>query len=83
MRSAQRIQRGNLKLPDEMRQLAAYIVDSKSGHFEPQKFVDHYEAALAAGTVELRIPELRKGSYFPGFLEPFTRGVSSSNRLGW
>jgi len=23
-----------------------------------------------AGTVELRIPELRKGSYFPGFLEP-------------
>jgi putative transposase len=23
-----------------------------------------------AGAVELRIPELRKGSYFPGFLEP-------------
>jgi putative transposase len=23
-----------------------------------------------AGTVELRIPKLRKGSYFPGFLEP-------------
>ena len=23
-----------------------------------------------AGTVELRIPRLRKGSYFPGFLEP-------------
>ena len=23
-----------------------------------------------AGTVELRIPNLRKGSYFPGFLEP-------------
>lgn len=22
------------------------------------------------GTVELRIPKLRKGSYFPGFLEP-------------
>lgn len=26
-----------------------------------------------AGTVELRIPKLRKGSYFPG----------SSNRVGW
>ena len=25
-----------------------------------------------AGTVELRIPKLRKGSYFPGFLEPGT-----------
>lgn len=24
-----------------------------------------------AGTVELRIPKLRKGSYFPGFLEPW------------
>lgn len=23
-----------------------------------------------AGTVELRIPKLRKGPYFPGFLEP-------------
>lgn len=23
-----------------------------------------------AGTVDLRIPRLRKGSYFPGFLEP-------------
>src|SRR5262245_66667840 len=23
-----------------------------------------------AGTVELRIPKLRKGSYFPGFLDP-------------
>src|SRR4030088_762984 len=27
-----------------------------------------------AGTVELRIPKLRKGSYFPGFLEP--RGMA-------
>ena len=27
-------------------------------------------AETRAGTVELRIPKLRKGSYFPGFLEP-------------
>src|ERR671911_2042044 len=26
--------------------------------------------ATRVGTVELRIPKLRKGSYFPGFLEP-------------
>jgi putative transposase len=26
--------------------------------------------ATRAGTVELRIPNLRKGSYFPSFLEP-------------
>jgi Ku protein len=36
------------KLPDEMRQLAAHIVDTKSGHFEPDEFVDHYEAALVS-----------------------------------
>jgi putative transposase len=28
------------------------------------------EWGTRAGTVELRIPKLRKGSYFPGFLEP-------------
>jgi DNA end-binding protein Ku len=36
----------DLKLPDEMRKLAVHIVESKSGHFEPEKFADHYEAAL-------------------------------------
>jgi DNA end-binding protein Ku len=36
----------DLKLPDEMRQLAAHIVDSKTASFEPTKFVDHYETAL-------------------------------------
>jgi putative transposase len=27
-------------------------------------------SSMRAGTVELHIPELRKGSYFPAFLEP-------------
>ena len=31
-----------------------------------------------AGTVELRIPRLRKGSYFPGFLEPRRLGESAA-----
>ena len=30
----------------------------------------HRDWHTRAGTVELRIPKLRKGSYFPGFLEP-------------
>ena len=37
-----------------------------------------------AGTVELRIPKLRKGSYFPSFLEPrrmFTRSESPTVRV--
>jgi DNA end-binding protein Ku len=38
-------------LPDqniskEMLDLAKHIVDTKAGHFEPQKFEDHYEQAL-------------------------------------
>jgi DNA end-binding protein Ku len=36
----------DLKLPDEMRKLAAHIVETKAGHFEPKKFEDHYEKAL-------------------------------------
>jgi DNA end-binding protein Ku len=36
----------DLKLPGEMRELAAHIVDSKATHFEPTKFQDHYETAL-------------------------------------
>lgn len=35
-----------LKLPAEMKQLAAHIVDTKSAHFDPTNFVDHYETAL-------------------------------------
>jgi DNA end-binding protein Ku len=38
----------DLKLPGEMRELAMHIVESKAGHFHPEKFVDHYEAALVS-----------------------------------
>jgi DNA end-binding protein Ku len=36
----------DLKLPAEMSELAAHIVDSKATHFDPGKFTDHYETAL-------------------------------------
>jgi DNA end-binding protein Ku len=35
-----------LKLPAEMLKLAAHIVETKAGHFEPKTFEDHYEQAL-------------------------------------
>jgi DNA end-binding protein Ku len=35
-----------LKLPAEMKDLAAHIVDSKTTHFDPSRSVDHYETAL-------------------------------------
>jgi len=36
----------DLKLPDEMKELAAHIVESKIEQFDPKKFEDHYENAL-------------------------------------
>jgi DNA end-binding protein Ku len=36
----------DLKLPAEMKQLAGHIIDTKSSHFDPKKFEDHYENAL-------------------------------------
>jgi DNA end-binding protein Ku len=38
----------DVKVTDDMLELAKRIVDSKIGHFEPAKFEDHYEAALRA-----------------------------------
>jgi DNA end-binding protein Ku len=35
-----------LKLPAEMKDLAAHIVDSKTIRFDPAQFIDHYETAL-------------------------------------
>jgi DNA end-binding protein Ku len=36
----------DVKITKDMLDLAKHIVQSKAGHFEPQKFEDHYEAAL-------------------------------------
>ena len=37
----------DVKITKDMLDLARHIVEQKSGHFEPDKFEDHYEAALA------------------------------------
>ena len=36
----------DVKLPKDMFELAEHIVKTKSGHFHPEKFKDHYENAL-------------------------------------
>jgi DNA end-binding protein Ku len=36
----------DLKLGKDMMDLAAHIVKTKTGHFEPDEFEDHYETAL-------------------------------------
>jgi DNA end-binding protein Ku len=34
------------KVPKDMLDLAVHIIETKAGHFEPEKLEDHYEAAL-------------------------------------
>src|SRR5262250_987034 len=34
------------KIPKDMLELASHIVETKSSHFDPEKFEDHYEDAL-------------------------------------
>jgi transposase-like protein len=53
---------GNLTGADHGEKSAARLVQ-RNGYRER-------DWQTRAGTVELRIPKLRKGSYFPGFLEP-------------
>jgi DNA end-binding protein Ku len=36
----------DVKITKDMLDLAKHIVETKSGHFEPAQFEDHYEAAL-------------------------------------
>ena len=36
----------DVKITKDMLELAKHIVEQKSGHFEPEKFEDHYEQAL-------------------------------------
>jgi transposase-like protein len=53
----------------------AGLTGADYGEKSPERFAQRngYRARdweTRAGTVELRIPKLRKGSYFPGFLEP-------------
>jgi DNA end-binding protein Ku len=46
-----------VKITKDMLDLAKHIVEQKSGHFQPEKFEDHYEAALA----ELLAAKKQKG----------------------
>ncbi len=57
----------DLKLGKDMMDLARHIVETKSGHFKPEKFEDHYEAALKdlvakkAKGIKIEAPKERVG----------------------
>ncbi len=55
----------NVKVPADMLKLATHILDTKKGHFEPDKFEDRYENALIA-----LIKAKRAGKAPPTMAEP-------------
>jgi DNA end-binding protein Ku len=55
----------NVKVPADMLKLAIHILDTKKGHFEPDKFEDRYENALIA-----LIKAKRAGKAPPTMAEP-------------
>jgi DNA end-binding protein Ku len=55
----------NIKVPADMLKLATHILDTKKGHFKPEKFEDRYENAL----IEL-IKAKRAGKEPPTLAEP-------------
>ena len=78
----------DLKIPAEMRDLAAHIIKTKRGHFDPQEFDDRYEAALVAvirpgrvgqgrgpegGAATQRGPEGRRATQAPARRQAATR----------
>jgi DNA end-binding protein Ku len=55
----------NIKVPADMLKLATHILDTKKGHFDPEKFEDRYEQALTK-----LIDAKRAGKSAPTIAEP-------------
>ena len=75
-----------MKLGKDMMDLAKHIVETKSGHFEPEKFEDHYEAALKEliekkiKGIELEVPEARAPVTVINLLDALRRSIEQEKR---
>ena len=73
----------NIKIEKEMLDLAKHIVQTKAGHFDPQKFEDRYETALrdvikrkAAGK-EITAPKPAEPSNVINLMDALKRSVAA------
>src|SRR3954452_3267053 len=73
----------NIKIEKEMLDLAKHIVQTKSGHFDPEKFEDRYETALrdvikrkAAGK-EITAPKRAEPSNVINLMDALKRSVAA------
>src|SRR5712692_7681841 len=74
------------KIPKDMLELASHIVETKAGHFEPDKFEDHYENALKelirkkqAGK-PIERPEQREPAKVINLMDALRRSVESEKK---
>jgi DNA end-binding protein Ku len=71
-----------------MADLAAHIVETKAGHFKPQKFQDHYEEALKevlkkkqAGE-KIEVPKQREPAKVISLMDALRRSVQAERGGG-
>ena len=76
------------KIPKDMMELASHIVETKSGHFEPEKFEDQYEDALKellkkkqAGE-KIEAPKERAPAKVINLMDALRRSVDASRESG-
>jgi len=76
------------KIPKDMLELATHIVETKSGHFNPVKFEDHYENALKellkkkrAGE-KIEAPKEREPAKVINLMDALRRSVSAERAGG-
>jgi DNA end-binding protein Ku len=76
------------KIPKDMMDLASHIVETKSGHFKPEEFEDHYEDALKellkkkqAGE-KIEAPRQREPAKVISLMDALRRSVSAERGGG-
>ncbi len=76
----------DVKLTKDMMDLARHIVETKSGHFKPQEFEDHYEHALKeliakkAKGEKIEIPKERPSGKVINLMDALRRSVQAETQ---
>jgi DNA end-binding protein Ku len=78
----------DVKLTKDMMDLARHIVETKSGHFQPQQFEDHYEHALKvliekkSKGEKIEAPEERPTGKVINLMDALRRSVQAEKQSG-
>ena len=78
----------DVKLSKDMMDLARHIVETKAGHFHPEKFADHYEQALKeliekkAKGEKIEVPKLEPTGKVINLMDALRRSVQAERKGG-